>query len=552
MPAAIPIAGAVIGALGSKKQADAQKKASAQAAQAAQFTPYDIGGLGFGGVDFGNGTVKVNSSADSDALRSLLGGTATNMLSGGGLGDFSSFISQLGNQGLPSIFGNALGQSEMLPFGAFGQQQGTLGMLGDQAQGLLGGFMQQANPLYSGLQNQLAGRGMQLLNQAARPTANGFGNTFGLLGQASGLLGGGLNTSQAQNFLSQAASMGQGLDLSGANNLINQAAGQFGNVPGVQGMVNDRLNLLRQQAAPFEERAFDSLQQRLFSQGRLGSTGGSLDTEAFARGLGQADLSRQLEAQNLGMAAQDQLFGQAASRAGLFGNLAGQSLNAASLGANNNMNLASLFSGLAGQSLGIEQALAGNRFNQANILGGLAGTSLGAESAFNNLGQSQAALLGQLGQGALSQAQGFGGLDLNRALGFSGQLPGLLGLSGDFANQGLAGAMDFSNLTNARAQQRLSNAMSLFGFGQDVNASQLNQGLQALGGQQSIDQQLMQLIALGGNLGGQQAYSGANQANAILRGGVSAGGSLLGGIGAGLLSSADNLTSLIKKEPTNA
>ena len=77
-----------------------------------------------------------------------------------------------------------------------------------------------------------------------------------------------------------------------------------------------RLDILRQQAAPFEQRAFNNLQTNLFNTGRLGTTGGGLQTEAFARGLGQADLGRQLAAQDFGFQQQN----AAAARAGQFTN----------------------------------------------------------------------------------------------------------------------------------------------------------------------------------------------------------------------------------------
>ena len=73
-----------------------------------------------------------------------------------------------------------------------------------------------------------------------------------------------------------------------------------------QAIAQQRLDLLREQARPFEERAFANLQDNLFSTGRLGTTGGSLQTEAFARGLGQADLSRQIAASAEGRAFQNQ------------------------------------------------------------------------------------------------------------------------------------------------------------------------------------------------------------------------------------------------------
>lgn len=72
------------------------------------------------------------------------------------------------------------------------------------------------------------------------------------------------------------------------------------------GVMQDRLGLLRQQAAPFEERALNSLATSAFGRGRLGSTGGGRDLEAFGRGLSQADTSRQLDA--MGFA--EQLYGR--------------------------------------------------------------------------------------------------------------------------------------------------------------------------------------------------------------------------------------------------
>lgn len=68
------------------------------------------------------------------------------------------------------------------------------------------------------------------------------------------------------------------------------------------------LSALREQARPEEERAMAGLTDNLFATGRLGSTGGALQTEAFARGLGQADLSRQLAAGNEARLAQQNQF----------------------------------------------------------------------------------------------------------------------------------------------------------------------------------------------------------------------------------------------------
>ena len=95
----------------------------------------------------------------------------------------------------------------------------------------------------------------------------------------------------------------------GAGTAIHQAN------QGFDAAAADRLSLLREQAAPHEQRAFTGLQDTLFAQGRAGSTGGALQTEAFARGLAEADLGRQLAAQDLGRGLQS----DATARAGAFG-----------------------------------------------------------------------------------------------------------------------------------------------------------------------------------------------------------------------------------------
>jgi hypothetical protein len=99
----------------------------------------------------------------------------------------------------------------------------------------------------------------------------------------------------------------------------------------------NRLNVLREQAQPFEQRAFQDLQENLFSTGRIGTSGGGLQTEAFARGLAQADLDRQLSAEDqalrLRQSAIDQTgagiagLGEGRAQRGLFDTLATSGLN---------------------------------------------------------------------------------------------------------------------------------------------------------------------------------------------------------------------------------
>jgi hypothetical protein len=94
---------------------------------------------------------------------------------------------------------------------------------------------------------------------------------------------------------------GQGLSQS----LLGQAGNAFAAVPGTQEAARQQtLDLLRQQAQPFEERQTAGHFDRLHAMGQLGTTGGGIQTEAFARGLGQADMQRQLAAGAEGRAAQ--------------------------------------------------------------------------------------------------------------------------------------------------------------------------------------------------------------------------------------------------------
>lgn len=74
-----------------------------------------------------------------------------------------------------------------------------------------------------------------------------------------------------------------------------------------QDVANNQYQLLSKQAAPGNEQAFNTLQQKLFSQGRLGTSGGGVDMQALMDSQAQADLGRQISSQQLGLQAQSQL-----------------------------------------------------------------------------------------------------------------------------------------------------------------------------------------------------------------------------------------------------
>jgi hypothetical protein len=67
---------------------------------------------------------------------------------------------------------------------------------------------------------------------------------------------------------------------------------------GIVDAAQGRYDVLNQLARPQEQRAFNSLEDRLFARGQMGSTGGSQQYEAFQNASNQADLQRQLSAQD--------------------------------------------------------------------------------------------------------------------------------------------------------------------------------------------------------------------------------------------------------------
>lgn len=83
---------------------------------------------------------------------------------------------------------------------------------------------------------------------------------------------------------------------------LEPARGMFANIAAT-GNVGDNsqgkiLELLRQQANPFEQKAFQSINQNLFSRGRLGADDSATGEayQGFSRGLAEADTGRQLAA----------------------------------------------------------------------------------------------------------------------------------------------------------------------------------------------------------------------------------------------------------------
>lgn len=196
-----------------------------------------------------------------------------------------------------------------------------------------------------------------------------------------------------------------------------------------QGVADQRLALLRQQAAPFEQQAYNANNQNLFATGRMGTTGGGLQTEAFARGLGQADLARQTAAQ--GQADQlyqfDQGAGQNMMNTAGYLNTGANSIFNGQFGAQVDYN--ALVNARSQQRLKDATSLFGFGNELAGVDQGRAGTAqqnyLNLSQALTN--QSSASRGGQ--QTAPVQSQGSPGMAAAGGFlqGIGGAIPGMVG-----------------------------------------------------------------------------------------------------------------------------
>jgi hypothetical protein len=95
------------------------------------------------------------------------------------------------------------------------------------------------------------------------------------------------------------------------NKLRGDAMGLFDTLgQSAQELGAGQLDIARQIAAPGEQKARVANQQNLFSQGRMGTTGGAGQTQALAEAQSMADLQRQQMAFNQGQSVRQQALGQ--------------------------------------------------------------------------------------------------------------------------------------------------------------------------------------------------------------------------------------------------
>lgn len=280
-----------------------------------------------------------------------------------------------------------------------------------QVQGLPLGVQQAAITSGMALQSPLDTRMLQGQELLSGNLRSAFEQAQAGLGTASQPFNPQLQNTAFQGAAQQAAAASQGFDQVYGTTLSN----------------------LRAQAQPFEERQLAGLNNNLFATGRLGTTGGALQTEAFARGLGQADLSRQLEATNQARLTQQNALGLAQGLSGI-GNA-----NAA-MGDSLLQNAFGRFSGLAGQ---LDQNLQ-QRFGNSVLL-----NQIGSQNAQQNL-TNQIQLAG-LPAGLQSAQLG------NVLQALQGQ-QALQGMGLNLANFGLASAQAQGNLSLGQASNAIAAA----------------------------------------------------------------------------------------------
>lgn len=203
------------------------------------------------------------------------------------------------------LFGqSSVGPNRTINFGLNPEAQGTYGQLQNIFQQYTGGGSPTA-----GFQQFSQGMGNNQLPQIFGNALNQAGMTPDQAFQ--------LNQGQMQGMYNSYGQQGI-QNLGQQQSLFGQAQGIAGQ--STQGISDNYLNLMRQQAVPQDQRNMDMLANSAFNSGQLGGPGGRQALQDFGTSLGQADVSRQMAAQQLGLSQQQQNLGVA----GLFGNMGQQ------------------------------------------------------------------------------------------------------------------------------------------------------------------------------------------------------------------------------------
>jgi hypothetical protein len=254
-------------------------------------------------------------AVDLTTLLGLIGTIGGGALSANAAGNTSDSLSGLLR---------SLGSTQLQPF----QMQGPGGQwAGLNPNGALPGASGGGGSMYAGGSGgwiPTPGGGMQpIMTMGAGGGSGATGMGGGMAGVGLGSLDPAFNslvnygTSEINNAanMPQFGNSLQGAAYGGAINQINDIGSSY------QSVFNNILGNMRANAAPDNLLAANKLQDSLFGTGRLGSTGGGLLAESFAKGLGQADASYQLAAMQGAQQQRTNSLGLAQGLAGIGGDI---------------------------------------------------------------------------------------------------------------------------------------------------------------------------------------------------------------------------------------
>jgi hypothetical protein len=437
--------------LGGQDEMDLARELAAQS----QFRPYNIQGP-LGNVDIQGQQINISPTQQQAALQQQLFG-----LSSGALG-------RAQDPALMNIFAGLPGQVSNLTQQFIGQETGIPGAART-------------------LEQQLAGIGTESLGMG-----RGFLGQAGALPSAAGAItpfvGGPGPTSPGEALASQAAGASLGLlgeGTAGARDISGTLAGAGGELlrgatagaPSFNQLATERLTALREAARPAEERTTQAALERLFSQGRLGTTGGARVLGELSRAQELADIQRITSAQDFAQNQQNVALENALRRGELGLSALGGAMGGSQFLAGAGADLLGL-----GAEAGLQGRTLAQRAREANLNAILGGVGTDIEAA--------------LGQGRLG----------TQLYGLGAGMPATIFDAQRFADEAALN----------RGAQRILAAEGLFGFGQNARTSELGMGLDVMNAQRMQFDPLIQLTNIASGMGGAQSLAAARGAQGVM------------------------------------
>lgn len=169
--------------------------------------------------------------------------------------------------------------------------------------------------------------------------------------------------------------------------------GAYGNDP--YSIAQHQYGLLSPMLQQDQEQERMNLESRLYSQGRLGSTGGSQDFNALYDSQGDTNRKLLYDSLGIGMGSQSHMYNMAAGLSQLDPQLRG------------------LFQNLGTQSLNVPMSIQQSMLEQARIAGGLAGQTASGSGTSGQLTPIQGVGAGLINQGVNQLGGAFDGLFTN-------------------------------------------------------------------------------------------------------------------------------------------